>query len=285
MNLDFFVLYSSAAGILGSSGQTNHCAANAFMDALAHYRSLSGLKALSINWGAWANVGAAVKDAAAARTTLQGIDPISPETGIALLEKLIRSGYSQAAVMAVNWQRYTAKVYPHGATPPIISRLMRAAATEKAEIAMSRTPRAERKNLRQALADCPESRRREMLIDHLQDETLRILGLDAGDTIDPDKPLMDLGLDSLMAVEMRNALSSAIGQNLPATLLFDYPTLESVCSFLLALIGLLPDTQAAPVESDTGTDETQSSTDDLLRWIETMPDDEIDRRMKTNEDE
>ena len=118
-----------------------------------------------------------------------------------------------------------------------------------------------------------------MLIDYLQSETLRILGLEAGDIIDPDKPLMDLGLDSLMAVEMRNALSSAIGQNLSATLLFDYPTLESVGNFLLALIGLLPNTQEALLESDTGTDENQPSTDDLLRWIETMPDDEIDRRM------
>jgi acyl carrier protein len=118
-----------------------------------------------------------------------------------------------------------------------------------------------------------------MVIDHLHNETLRILGLDAGDRIDPDKPLMDLGLDSLMAVEMRNALSSAIGQNLPATLLFDYPTLETICSFLLALIGLLPDTQATPPAPESGADENQTSTDDLLRWIETMPDDEIDRRM------
>ena len=279
MNLDFFVLYSSAASILGSPGQTNHCAANAFMDALAHYRRLSGLKALSINWGAWANVGAAVKEAVAARATLQGLDPLSPETGITFLEKLIRSRNSQSAVMAVNWRQYTAKVYPHGTAPPIISQLVRSATTAKAAAPIPKTSQAERKNLRQSLAACPESQRREMLIDYLQSETLRILGLDAGDIIDPDKPLMDLGLDSLMAVEMRNALSSAIGQNLSATLLFDYPTLESVGNFLLALIGLLPNTQEALLESDTGTDENQPSTDDLLRWIETMPDDEIDRRM------
>jgi acyl carrier protein len=130
-----------------------------------------------------------------------------------------------------------------------------------------------RQGLRQLLSQCPEQQRAEILGEHLHAETLRILGLDSTQRIDFDTPLVELGLDSLMAVEMRNALNNAMEQNLPATLLFDYPTIQSLCTFLLETLGMGKAVQS----SETAWDEEQESTDDLLRRIETMADDEVDR--------
>lgn len=279
LDLDFFVLYSSAASLLGASGQVNHCAANAFMDGLATARRLSGLKATSINWGAWADVGAAVKAEAAARAVLKGVDHINPATAISYLEKLICSELPQCAVMSVNWQQYVHQVHPDGIVPSLIASLVQSPYKERVQTIVSETAPLEHKNLPQLLAECPETRRKDLLIDYLHTQTLHILGLDTTEIIDPDKALMDLGLDSLMAVEMRNAISSAVGRNLPASLLFDYPTLQSVSDFLLDALGM-----TVP-EGNTADDveEHPESTDDLLRRIETMPDEEVDRLMNAKD--
>src|SRR5690606_17540651 len=101
------VMYSSLASMLGSAGQANHAAANAFMDALASYRQSLGLPALSINWGAWSEIGAAVEYEVEARIAAQGVQMIPPKRGLQILDFLMQSGQPQVGVLPINWQTFT----------------------------------------------------------------------------------------------------------------------------------------------------------------------------------
>lgn len=277
MPLDFWVLYSSVAALLGAPGQTNHCAANAYMDALAHMRRACGLTATSINWGAWGEAGAAVKQTAISRAALKGVGQFSPETGLQLLETLIRGRSVQTAALSIDWQHYIRQSYSDGLAPPLLKFWMQADQYSGHERIRVEAPK---RDLLHRIQVAPVAQQRQILATHVHNETLRILGLDTSDTIDPEKPLNDFGLDSLMAVELRNALGLALERPLPATLLFDYPTIKAVTNYLAADLHLTASELAAPSISEEG---VPVSADDLLSRIEAMQDDEVDRIFKEKE--
>ena len=104
--LDFFVLFSSVAAVLGSRGQANHSAANAFLDLLARERHSRGLPGLSINWGAWTDVGAAADRGMTERIAAQGLGSVTPSQGLLAMERLLALGCAQAAVLPIDWKRY-----------------------------------------------------------------------------------------------------------------------------------------------------------------------------------
>jgi acyl transferase domain-containing protein/SAM-dependent methyltransferase/acyl carrier protein len=269
--LDFFVLYSSVSALLGAQGQTNHCSANAFMDGLAHLRRCAGLRATSINWGAWAEAGAALEQAAVARAALRGVARFAPAVGLRLLERLLRAENTQAAALAVQWPQYLRQTYA-GRTPPIFAQVLPLAGDALAR--RGGPAEAPKPEMAARLGVAPPAQRKTLLAEYLLEQTLRILGRDATESIDPDKPLNDLGLDSLMAVELRNALGQGLGRALPATLLFDYPTIGALTEFLageLALAGA----SARPRAQDA--DVAAPNTDDLLSRIEGLRDEDIDR--------
>ena len=264
--LDFFVLFSSAAAIIGPPGQGNYAAANAFLDALAHHRRARGLAAVSINWGPWSEAGmaASTDGRGKARWRTRGIGGIAPRQGLDLLEKLMQGPDAQVVVLPVNWTEFASQL-PAGAEPRLLTHVVRA----------------ERGNqlpaLLQMLSEAPPNRRWIILRNHVSAQASKVLGLDPSLQIDLRQPLRELGLDSLMAVEMRNALGLLVGANLPVTLLFDHPTIEALVRFLgneVLLIEASGDV-SAPM---TGEEETRAQ---ILENVESLSDEEAESVLRS----
>ena len=225
--LDFFVMFSSIAALWGNAGQSSYAAANAFMDALAHARRVQGLPALSINWAAWSQVGMAARGAVTGRMAAHDMDSITPDAGVCALEQAIGQQAAQLAVVPIDWAAFLAR-FPAGRIPVLLSELSR----EPRHAAAGEQPAAGQSGLLRRLDAASPGNRRRVLAAYLDEQARLALGLDPQIPLDPRRPLSELGLDSLMAIELRSRLSSAAGQVLPATVLFDYPTIESLAGYL-----------------------------------------------------
>ncbi|MFN6568072.1 type I polyketide synthase [Dendronalium sp. ChiSLP03b] len=221
--LDFFICFSSAASLLGSPGQGNYAAANAFMDALAHYRQNLGLPGLSINWGPWENTGmaASLDNRDRARLAAQGMESIPLEQGMQILGNLLTPNAAQVGVLPINWSKFLEK-FPT-AVPSFL---------ESFKVG-SEQPATQQPAFLQQLKAAPASDRRNLLITHICTEVARLLGLDSPEQVDIQQGLLDLGIDSLMAVELRKFLQSSLGYSIPATLAFDYPTIAALGDYLV----------------------------------------------------
>ena len=222
-DLDFFILFSSIASLLGSPGQSNYAAANAYLDALASQRKREGLPGLSINWGPW-EAGMAAQDGEQKRRAGRGLWPIPPQAGLEALDVLLNAAASQVAVMSVHWRSF---LRPFRQTPPLLADFVQAAPAAVA--AAERSPSDIVLHLQQAPADD----RHDLLAGFLREQVRRILGLPSVDQVDAYTALSEMGMDSLMAVELKNALDEATGENLPATIAFEYPTIDAIASYLL----------------------------------------------------
>ncbi|NEO93051.1 MAG: KR domain-containing protein, partial [Moorea sp. SIO3G5] len=220
--LDFFVCFSSMASMLGSPGQGNYAAANGFMDAIAHYRRGQGLPGLSINWGAWAAGGMAARldSFNQQRLDRSGMIAIKPEQGMQALGSLLSESQSQVGVFPINWSRFVSQL-PGGQKIPFLEALI------------STEPSLTQKSaFREQLEAAAVSERQELLTTQIRSVIAKTLGWTDAQKIGMRQPLFELGLDSLMAVELKNRLESSLGTSLSSTLLFDYPTLEALVEYL-----------------------------------------------------
>ncbi len=237
-DLDFLVLFSSGASVAGSVGQANHAAANSFEDMLAYHRQAQGQPTVSINWGPWAEIGAAADRQITARDFMGSIRPAD---GLTVLEWAMRRQNpgglflaSQVAVLPADWERFLA-TYPDGAVPPLVAELAEEVARRR--VVTRQAPAASRLvegGLRQRILDTVPNRRLVVLRDFVRDQAVKVLGAERRERFDLSRPLRELGLDSLMAVELRNKLGTGVGRTLPATLTFDCPTAESLVEYLAA---------------------------------------------------
>jgi acyl carrier protein/short-subunit dehydrogenase len=255
--LDFFVMFSSIASVFGAAGQSSYAAGNSFLDALAHARRAYGLPALSINWGGWSRVGLAARDQVADRMRGHGMSAIAPEDGVAALEAAMHQSAAQLVVVPVDWAAYLAQL-PAGRVPPVLAELShearcpagdRPGGEPGGEPGVSGNGRSAL--LRRLDATGPDNRRR-ALAAYLDEQAKRALGLDPQERLDPRQPLNERGLDSLMAIEMRSRLSNAVGRTLPATVLFDYPTVEALTGYLAEEVLRLPGERREPAEPEPG---------------------------------
>jgi acyl transferase domain-containing protein/NAD(P)-dependent dehydrogenase (short-subunit alcohol dehydrogenase family)/acyl carrier protein len=272
--LDFFVLFSSTAAVLGPAGQSNHAAVNAFLDSLAHHRRSRGLTGLSINWGPWSGIGAAVRVGTVDRARTHGVGSIDPESGAAAFEHLLRSGSSQTAVLPADWVTLRT-TYAGNQDPPLLRDLPRRAVKQAAAIAATGSRAAV---LKEQLEAAPLHQRWPLLLAHVSEQAAQVLGLDPATPLDPAQGLRDLGLDSLMALELRNRLQQSAGKSLRSTLAFDFPTIDAVARHLAhdVLVVDLGERSTADAAAAFA-DEAPLDPDDLLMQIEQLSDEQAER--------
>ncbi|MBD2523535.1 type I polyketide synthase [Nostoc sp. FACHB-133] len=227
--LDFFVCFSSVASLLGSPSQGNYAAANAFMDALVHYRRGLGLPGLSINWGPWAEVGMAadLDSRSQKRIAESGFATMSSELGLQLLGDLLRQDATQVGVMSVNWAKFLQQ-FPPGGAAPLISDL-----APQTQPQGNSAQSAKQLELLRQLEETITSDRQNVLIAYIQTEVAQVLRFEAAYQPNPQQGFFDMGMDSLMSIELKNRLETSVGSSLPSTLTFEYPTIESLAEYLL----------------------------------------------------
>ncbi|MCP3060233.1 type I polyketide synthase [Myxococcus sp. K38C18041901] len=246
-SIDFFVLFSSAASMIGSAGQSSYVAANAFLDALAHLRRAEGLPGLSLDWGAWSEVGAAAEQSLQRRMEQQGFGVIPPADGLRIFEQALGLG-GQLGILPVDWavlgRRGRSVLYEDFVAQPS------AAAGE---------------DLRAKLERLPPTERRGELRAHVGGLVNGVLGRPLTESLDPGQGFFDLGMDSLMSVELRNVLQRSLGVSLPATVAFDNPTVNALVDHLAReVLGLQE--QVAPTRQlveDADLEALLSDVDDL----------------------
>src|SRR6476646_5172760 len=226
LDLDAFVTFSSAAAVLGSPGQGNYAAANAYLDALDQKRQAEGLAATSIAWGLWQRSSAMtsrLSEADIARMGRGGITALTNERGLALFDQALSTTHPDS--LAVELDRGALRTLATaGLLPALLSGLIR----------VPKRRSAQGSSLAKALAEAPEAEREAIVMELVRKEVAAVLGHGSPEAIEPEKAFKELGFDSLAAVELRNRLTAATGVRLAATAVFDYPNADSLATFLLA---------------------------------------------------
>ena len=250
--LDYFVLYSAGAALFGSPGQGAYAAGNAFLDGLAHFRVSRGLPATAINWGPWSGVGMAARLGRREhdRWTAQGLNLMTPDQGIRALEAATARHAPQIAALAIDWRKFL-EAQRDGAATPLLREMATSAAVSL------RRPQAPA-SIVSAIEAADPLDRLDLLRAHIREQIQRVLAVDAED-ITNTQGLMELGMDSLMSVELSNRLKTSVGQSLPTTLAFEHPTVDALTAHLAELLGITTvrddERRADPRQSDTLTQE------------------------------
>ncbi|MEU5980653.1 SDR family NAD(P)-dependent oxidoreductase, partial [Streptomyces sp. NPDC047315] len=229
--LGLFTLFSSSAATLGSPGQANYAAANAYCEALAARRQAAGLAAGAVGWGLWGEASGmtgGLTDTDRARMARTGIGALTTERGLALFDTSWRHGNPQLLAVELDTQALAAQ--PAAALPPLFRALTRAVTARRTAAADSG---AEAPHWARRLAGLPADEQHRVLLDLVCTHAAAVLGHAGAEAIHADTPFKDVGFDSLTAVELRNKLSAATGLRLPATVVFRYPTPSAVAAHLL----------------------------------------------------
>ncbi|HEY0992742.1 MAG TPA: SDR family NAD(P)-dependent oxidoreductase, partial [Kofleriaceae bacterium] len=248
-DLDFFIMFSSMAGVLGSPGQSSYCAANAFLDALAHERHRLGLPVLSVAWGPF---DAGMARGTGVRMRRRGIEPLAIEDMMPWLDRI--AGATNVGVMAADW----ARIAQSGAMDDVRSLLADRLAAKTGTFVKE-------------LRALPSEARGGRLADHITTQIANVMRVPSADTIDRRAGLLDLGVDSLMALELKNRLQRDLEVRLEPTLVFNHPTIERLTAYLSSL---LFGEQARPASSQP------SSLDSLLDHLEQLADDDARRLLE-----
>ncbi len=229
-DLDFFILFSSRVGVMGNPGQANHAAANAFLDQLAGHRRAMGLPGQAIAWGAWSEIGEAAeqKDRIERQRSALGGRWFTPQQGLKAMERLVRQDVATSVVMSMDWTVFEEAVEER---PPFLEDLLSADAESDEGRSTSSA------DVLTRLRETPASERGSLLVSFLQGEVQAVLRLPS--TPDPSVGFFDLGMDSLMAVELRNRLNRAFAGEYTAsnTVVFDYPDIASLARHLVEELG------------------------------------------------
>ncbi len=227
LGLSAFVVFSSAAGVIGSPGQGNYAAANAVLDALAVRRRAAGLAGSSVAWGLWdgsGGMGAEVGAAGLARLARLGMVALAPDVGLELFDAAVAGAEPVVVAAGLDVPALSA-LAREGRLPAVLGGLVRVPVRRRGA---GEAPLARR------LAATADEDRQGVVLEVVRTAVAAVLSHDSVDSIDPDRAFKDLGFDSLAAVELRNGLTHTTGLRLPATLVFDHPTPAAVADHVLA---------------------------------------------------
>ena len=251
--LDFFIMYSSAAAMLGSAGQSNYSAANSFLNSFAaHLRYNKKIKAFSVCWGPWEGGGMA-SDSKMSRLSAIGFDILSSDKYFSALENMLVYDIPSGAVMNINWNNYLSKERDNSLFSIYKTKYSTKQQTEKSK-----------KNIANILKEAAAEKRNELMVEYLQEIAAQTLGYNSDYKIPKEKSLMELGFDSMMALALRNTINQDFSLLLPATILFNYPTIEKLTEYFFEEAWNDDSSIESRISEKTG----DSMLDDLEKLIE-----------------
>lgn len=262
-DLDFFVMFSSAGSMLGAAGQANHVAGNSFLDALAHHRRAHSLPALSINWSQWGDTGKVANTAESERLQLQGIPRLSTAQGLRALELLLgaETQPAQVGVMKFDLEQWS-RFYPQALNSSLLRNFARELPEQKPD----------QSDLTSKLRDAQTDRQRLTLLEEfVRGEVAWVLRLSPKD-IPSDAFFSDLALDSLRSLELRNRIEHGLNLTLPATLVWQFPTVDTLAPHLADKLGFISE------------EPTAETVDDRLSEIERLSDAEAELLLRSRLD-
>jgi acyl carrier protein len=219
MELDFFVVFSSISSVWGSKGQAHYAAGNAFLDSFAHYRTSSGKRTLSVNWGPWAG-GGMTSDEAQALLKRIGVGVVPPERGIAALGYVLQTSAVQITVADVNWPIFRGLYEARG----------KRSLLELLESSVIDQHRSDQSNLKQRLQAVSQQEAAAILVAYLQAEVGQVLGYNHLPEV--DRGFFEMGMDSLMAIDLKARLERDLAVSLPPTIAFESPTIAALAEYL-----------------------------------------------------
>ncbi|MFI9201289.1 type I polyketide synthase [Streptomyces sp. NPDC053048] len=239
LDLDFFVFFSSIAGVVGNGGQGGYAAGNAFLDALAQQRRAAGLPATAVAWGSWGS-GRMMGDAAERHLTRRGILPMAAGPGVQALRRAMELDDTAVTLADIDWDRFVPAFAVTGRYPllrdlPEARRLLDAATGTAAQAAGAAGAHAEAgPALGRRLAGLGEAERLRAVLELVRTQAATVLGHSGSERVQPARAFREVGFDSLTAIELRNRLAAATGMRLPTTVVFDYPSPQDLARYLLA---------------------------------------------------
>jgi NAD(P)-dependent dehydrogenase (short-subunit alcohol dehydrogenase family)/SAM-dependent methyltransferase/acyl carrier protein len=257
-DLDFFVLFSSTAGVFGATDLAHYAAANVFLDSFAHARTAAGRPAVSIAWGTWAQIRGS--DDAHRSIDRGGLKIMPRERTLEAFRRLARPACPQLVFADVDW----------GTLKPLYETRRRRPIFDEvgARPVPQTTPGPAPVGVRERLQQARPNERRAVLLAHVRQEAAQVLGLQPTQ-VDPRKGLFDLGMDSLMSVDLKGRLEASLGVRMPTTLTFNYPSVGAITDYVDGLLPEAPDgaetttiaaaeAAAAPGGADPDPDESLS---------------------------
>ncbi|HZM78681.1 MAG TPA: type I polyketide synthase [Candidatus Limnocylindrales bacterium] len=245
-----FVLFSSISGVLGSRWLGHYAATTTFLDTFAFARRAAGLPATAINWGLWKSL-SDVQEGPERQTTFEsGLEPMPDEVAIQAMSSLTGpEAPVRCTVVAADWSRL-ATAYRTRASVHIVDELLSAESDVDG-------PSMSRAALRETLRDCEPARRRDVLLDQVAVHVAQAMGLASPQMLDPAVGFFQFGMNSLMSVTLQRSLSESIGEVLPSSVVFDYPTVEALAGYLATILPEIIET------AETGGGDVDDAYDDL----------------------
>jgi acyl transferase domain-containing protein len=279
LDLDFFVMFSSASAVWGSALAGHYAAANHFQDVFAHDRVRRGLPAQAVNWGWWS--GSDMVAGHGGYFEAMGLHVLPDTEGLTAFDRLAGAGRVQLTVAPVDWTRFRPVLEAKRARP-LLAEL--ASEGDGPGEEGDGSGGADNALLQRLAAASTPADRRGVAEDLVRRETLAVLGLPAGSPLDRELGFFEAGMDSIMSVELRTRLGVALGIRLPATVAFEHPTVASLAAFLLeeavpvsgAVPGEPPADSGGPLD-EPAADLAGLDEDELLRLLEDELEDRYDR--------